>query len=68
MITGAVKAGQSRGLDGEFASNLFGAQIEANKFVQYSLLASWHRAGSAPFTHRSISQRFARNLIVCRRI
>jgi chorismate mutase len=49
VITAAVKAGQSRGLDREFVSNFFRAQIEANKLVQYSLLASWHRAGSAPF-------------------
>jgi chorismate mutase len=49
VITAAVKAGQSRGLDRDFVSNFFKAQIEANKLVQYSLLASWHRAGSAPF-------------------
>jgi chorismate mutase len=49
VITAAVKAGQSRGLDRKFVSNLSRAQIEANKLVQYSQLASWHRAGSAPF-------------------
>ena len=49
VITAAVKAGQRRGLDRDFVSNFFKAQIEANKLVQYSLLASWHRAGSAPF-------------------
>ena len=26
----------------------FAAQIDANKLVQYSLLAAWHRAGGAP--------------------
>ena len=49
VITAAVQAGQSRGLDRDFVSNFFKAQIEANKLVQYSLLASWHRDGSAPF-------------------
>ena len=29
-------------------SNFFNAQIEANKFVQYALLADWYRAGKAP--------------------
>ena len=49
VLTAAVQAGQSRGLDRDSVSNFFRAQIEANKLVQYSLLASWHRAGSAPF-------------------
>ena len=49
VIAAAVEAGQSRGFDREFVSNFFRAQIEANKLVQYSLLASWRRAGSAPF-------------------
>jgi len=29
-------------------SNFFRAQIEANKLVQYSLLAEWRREGRAP--------------------
>lgn len=29
-------------------SNFFKAQIEANKLIQYSLLAKWRRAGKAP--------------------
>jgi chorismate mutase len=29
-------------------SDFFRAQIEANKLVQYSLLAEWRRAGKAP--------------------
>jgi len=29
-------------------SNFFRAQIEANKLVQYSLLAEWRRRGKAP--------------------
>ena len=49
VITAAVKAGQSRGLDREVVSNFFRAQIEANKLVQYSLLASWRREGAAPY-------------------
>jgi chorismate mutase len=48
VLTAAVQAGQSRGLDRDSVFNFFTAQIEANKLVQYSLLASWHRAGSAP--------------------
>jgi chorismate mutase len=48
VITGAVKYGESRGLDRTFVSNFFRAQIEANKLVQYSLLADWHRVGRAP--------------------
>ena len=48
VVKGAVKAGESRGLDHGSVSNFFRAQIEANKIVQYSLLADWHRAGRAP--------------------
>jgi chorismate mutase len=48
VIMHAVKEGESRGLDGIFVSNFFRAQIEANKIVQYSLLADWSRAGRAP--------------------
>lgn len=49
VITAAVNAGQSRGLDREVVSNFFRGQIEANKLVQYSLLASWRREGAAPY-------------------
>jgi len=48
VITAAVKDGQSRGLDPTFVSHFFTAQIEANKLVQYVLLADWHRVGIAP--------------------
>lgn len=48
VIASAVKEGESRGLDAVFVSNFFKAQIEANKTVQYSLLADWHRAGRPP--------------------
>jgi chorismate mutase len=48
VIMRAVSEGKSRGLDGTFVSKFFRAQIEANKAVQYSLLANWYRAGRAP--------------------
>src|SRR5215467_11151364 len=48
VIVSATKAAQSRGLDPTSVSNFFRAQIEANKLVQYSLLAEWRRVGKAP--------------------
>jgi chorismate mutase len=48
VILGAVMQGESKGLDGTFVSKFFRAQIEANKTVQYFLLADWYRAGKAP--------------------
>jgi len=48
VIVHAVTAGQSRGLDQQVVSNFFRAQIEANKLVQYALLAEWRRVGKAP--------------------
>ncbi len=48
VIVSAIKAGESRGLDPAAVSNFFRAQIEANKLVQYSLLAEWRRSGQAP--------------------
>jgi chorismate mutase len=54
VITGAVKMGESKGLDEAAVANFFRAQIEANKLVQYSLLADWRRAGKAP-THEPIN-------------
>jgi chorismate mutase len=48
VIAGAVRDGVSRGLDRTSVSNFFQAQIEANKVIQYSLLADWRRAGRAP--------------------
>jgi chorismate mutase len=54
VITAAAKDGELKGLDRTFVSNFFAAQIEANKLVQYSLLAAWHRAGGAP-KHRPVS-------------
>jgi chorismate mutase len=48
VILGAVKDGVAKGLDAASVSNFFNAQIEANKIVQYALLADWYRAGKAP--------------------
>ena len=48
VIVSAIKVGQSRSLDPTSVSNFFRAQIEANKLVQYSLLAEWRRVGRAP--------------------
>jgi chorismate mutase len=48
VIIGAVKVGESKGLDETSVANFLRAQIEANKLVQYSLLADWRRAGKAP--------------------
>ncbi len=48
VIASATKAGESRGLDPEWVSNFFKAQIEANKPLQHSLLAEWRRQGRAP--------------------
>jgi chorismate mutase len=48
VILGAVKDGVAKGLDEASVSNFFNAQIEANKFVQYALLADWYRVGKAP--------------------
>jgi chorismate mutase len=48
VILGAVTDGAAKGLDRASVSNFFNAQIEANKIVQYALLADWYRAGRAP--------------------
>src|SRR5580704_15707829 len=40
VIAEAVRAARLRGLDETQVANFFRAQIEANKLVQYSLLAS----------------------------
>ena len=54
VITAAAKEGESKGLNRTFVSHFFAAQIEANKLVQYSLLAEWHRGDGAP-KHRPVS-------------
>jgi chorismate mutase len=48
VIMDAVREGDSKGLDPTSVSNFFKAQIEANKVMQYSLLADWRRSGKAP--------------------
>jgi chorismate mutase len=48
VIMDAVKIGETKGLDRTAVANFFKAQIEANKIVQYSLLADWHRTSGAP--------------------
>jgi chorismate mutase len=48
VIRDAMKDGAAKGLDESSVSNFFNAQVEANKFVQYALLADWYRAGKAP--------------------
>jgi chorismate mutase len=53
VISSAITEGESYHLDRAFVTNFFRAQIEANKLVQYSLLADWHRAGKAP-AHKPI--------------
>jgi chorismate mutase len=53
VIMSVAKEGESKGLDRKFVSDFFRDQIEANKVVQYSLLATWHRVGRAP-AHRPI--------------
>lgn len=39
-------------LDPDDVPELIAAQIEANKLVQYGLIAQWHAAGKAPDTPR----------------
>jgi len=48
VIQKAVKDGSAIGLDSTLVEAFFRAQIEANKLVQYSLLADWQRDGKAP--------------------
>ena len=53
VIAAAIQAGELRGLDQTSVAPFFKAQIEANKLVQYSLLAEWYRLGNSP-VHSSI--------------
>jgi|HubBroStandDraft_5_1064220.scaffolds.fasta_scaffold03992_6 chorismate mutase len=48
VIQSAVKDGNALGLDSTQVEAFFRAQIEANKLVQYSLLADWRRVGRVP--------------------
>jgi chorismate mutase len=48
VIQGATTAAEAKGIDVASVSKFFKAQIEANKIIQYSLLAGWRRDGSVP--------------------
>jgi chorismate mutase len=48
VIARAVRDAPAYGLAGDYAAAFFADQIEASKVIQYSLLADWYRAGSAP--------------------
>lgn len=52
VIANARKLAVERKLDPEEVGQLFAAQMEANKLVQYGLLAKWQVAGTAPDTPR----------------
>jgi chorismate mutase len=54
VISEAVIMGESKGLDEASVEQFFRTQIEADKVVQYSLLANWRRAGKAQSTSQSI--------------
>jgi chorismate mutase len=54
VISDAVQMGKARGLKSDGVAQFFKAQIEANKLVQYSLLADWRRIGRVP-DHKPIS-------------
>lgn len=48
IIQTTIKDGNAVGLDSTQVEAFFEAQLEANKLVQYSLLADWRREGKAP--------------------
>ncbi len=52
VIAAAAKLAPTYNLDAQDVSQFLAAQIEANKLVQYALLATWHEAGKAPDTPR----------------
>ncbi len=52
VIGAAAKLAPTYKLDSGDVSQFLAAQIEANKLVQYALLAKWTAAGSAPATAR----------------
>ncbi|MGF6113345.1 chorismate mutase [Pseudomonas frederiksbergensis] len=52
VIANARKLAEERKLDPEDVGQLLAAQMEANKLVQYGLLAQWQAAGQAPDTPR----------------
>ncbi|CAB3762731.1 chorismate mutase [Paraburkholderia humisilvae] len=48
VIKAAAEEARSLGVPPQLATHFFADQIEANKLVQYGLLAQWHRDGHAP--------------------
>ncbi|WLH33599.1 chorismate mutase [Pseudomonas sp. FP2196] len=52
VIANARTLAAERKLDPEDVAQLIAAQMEANKLVQYGLLAQWQAAGAAPATQR----------------
>lgn len=52
VIANARTLASERKLDPEDVAQLIAAQMEANKLVQYGLLAQWQAAGRAPDTPR----------------
>ena len=48
VLQNAAKDGENVGLESTQVEEFFKAQIEANKLIQYSLLADWRRDGRAP--------------------
>ncbi|MFC0397632.1 chorismate mutase [Paraburkholderia rhizosphaerae] len=48
VIKAAAEEARSRGVPPQLATHFFADQIEANKLVQYGLLAQWRRDGRAP--------------------
>lgn len=52
VIANARALAVERKLDAEDVAQLIAAQMEANKLVQYGLLAQWQAAGAAPDTPR----------------
>ena len=52
VIANARTLAAERHLDAEEVAQLIAAQMEANKLVQYGLLAQWQASGAAPDTPR----------------
>jgi chorismate mutase len=52
VLADAQRQGANYAIAKNEAAQLLAAQIEANKLVQYGLLAHWHTDGKAPLTER----------------
>jgi chorismate mutase len=48
VIEAAAEEARAVGVPTQLATHFFADQIEANKLVQYALLAQWHGEGRAP--------------------